>query len=199
MKTIAVDIDDVLALSAEGFVIYSNELYGTDLRPEDYDEHWAKVWKVSNEEAATRSECFSKSGAVKTFRPIADGEAVLRELSREYNLVIVTSRRLVTQSDTLQWINYHYPQLFTDIHYAGMWDNPTDSSIHATKREVCEQIGADYLIDDQLKHCQAVAEAGMQAVLFGNYTWNQSNILFSGVVRCADWQEVKSYFERQSI
>lgn len=49
--TIAVDIDDVLADNAAGFVTFSNERWGTNLTPDDYGEHWVKVWQVDNDAA----------------------------------------------------------------------------------------------------------------------------------------------------
>ena len=38
-----------------------------------------------------------------------------------------------------------------------------------TKGMLAKEIKADYLIDDQLKHCSAAAELGIPALLFGVY------------------------------
>ena len=194
-KTIAIDIDDVLALTAQEFISYSNNTWGTKLTIEDYHEHWAKLWGVSNQEAQKRSDHFHGSGALDSVRPRSDSLIALRSLKRKYDLVLVTSRRSITQGTTAQWIQLHYPDLFLEIHHADMWNTITDQSNHVTKRDVLEQIGAHYLIDDHLKHCKAAAEAGIDAVLFGNYSWNQAEILPPRVVRCVDWQEVLAYFE----
>ena len=41
--TIAVDLDDVLAMHAAVFVNFSNEQHETNYRPEDYDDDWRAV------------------------------------------------------------------------------------------------------------------------------------------------------------
>jgi hypothetical protein len=46
---IAVDVDDVLSQSAKGFVAYSNQRWGTKPTVDDYDDHWAEMWKIERE------------------------------------------------------------------------------------------------------------------------------------------------------
>lgn len=195
-KTIAIDIDDVLADNAAGFVAFSNKMWGTMLTPTDYDEHWAEVWKVDITEVERRANAFHESGVLKTYKRIDTAVPVLKRLSQDFTLRVITSRRLQVREDTLAWIHRHYPGIFTDdtIHFAGIWDTIDDQSIHRTKADVASSLGVDYLIDDQLKHCQAVAESGKQALLFGDYTWNQLKPLPEGVVRTASWEEVENYF-----
>lgn len=195
-RTIAIDIDDVLADNAAGFVAFSNKTWGTTLRPEDYDEHWAMLWQVDHAEVERRANAFHESGVLKTYHYVDSALPTLKRLSVDYNLIIVTSRRLQVREDTIAWIHTHYPGIFSDdaIHFAGIWDTIDDNSIHRTKADVVESLNADYLIDDQLKHCQAVAAAGRKALLFGDYTWNQLDSLPVGVTRTHDWLAVEQYF-----
>lgn len=58
-----------------------------------------------------------------------------------------------------------------------------------------ELIASD--IDDQLKHCQAAASLGIKAVLLGDYPWNRTEKLPSGVTRCKDWPAVLEYFNER--
>lgn len=194
--TIAIDIDDVLADNAAGFVAFSNEMWGTSLRPEDYDEHWAKIWQVDTDEAERRAAHFHQSGVLSRYKQTDAALPVLRRLSRDYKLIIVTSRRLEVRRDTLKWIHQHYPGIFEDeaIHFAGIWDAADKHAIRRTKAEVIERLGADYLIDDQIKHCLAVAAQGRRALLFGNYSWNQMSVLPDNVMRVADWPALERYF-----
>ena len=67
--------------------------------------------------------------------------------------------------------------------------------MHRTKAELCQKLGVDCLIDDQLKHCIGVAELGMEAILFGDYGWNQSEALPTGVRRVVSWKGVEEYFD----
>jgi len=109
----------------------------------------------------------------------------------------VTARRSHTRDDTFAWIHQHYEGLFSDetIHYAGIWDNGMSlSGLAVTKADIITRLGADYLIDDQFKHCEGVALTGRTALLFGNYKWNQAGVLPSGVARVSDWAEIEKYF-----
>ncbi len=197
--TIAIDIDDVLADNAAGFVAFSNAQWGTNLRPEDYDEHWAMLWQVDHAEVERRANHLHESGILNTYRHNDAALPVLKRLSLNYNLIIVTSRRLQVRADTTAWIHKHYPGIFTDetIHFAGIWDTIDDQSIHRTKADVIDALGADYLIDDQLKHCQAVAAAGKTAILFGDYTWNQADTLPERIIRLHDWAAVEEFFTNE--
>ena len=194
--TIAIDIDDVLADNARGFVDFSNQRWGTHLSPDQYDEHWAKIWEVDNEETERRAAIFHESGVLKDYRHDDSALPVLQRLSQDFRLLIITSRRLQTKGDTIAWIHQHYPGIFVDdtIHFAGIWDTVNDESIALTKGELVDALKADYLIDDQLKHCQAVAGRGKRALLFGDDRWNQAEKLPQGITRVAGWRAVEEYF-----
>jgi 5'(3')-deoxyribonucleotidase len=199
---IAIDIDDVLADHAGGFVAFSNEKWGSSLRVEDYDEHWAKLWDIEHnlDEVVRRRDMFVNSGAHCRFLPIGNAYDVLSRLSSRYMLHVTTSRLLTMKDNTAQWLSECYGDIFNDqtIHYAGIWDTLTKNSHTVTKADLIDAIDAQYLIDDQLKHCEAVAGAGKIALLFGDYRWNQAKKLHPNIVRVKNWREVEEYFNDES-
>ncbi|HSW99256.1 MAG TPA: hypothetical protein VLF71_05465 [Candidatus Saccharimonadales bacterium] len=194
-KTIAVDIDDVLSKSAEGFIAFSNERWGMALKPEDYQEEWAVVWGVSLDEALERSIAFHASGAVGRYLPNEAAMPALKKLAKAYDLVAVTSRRKLLQPETDAWMERHFPGIFKELHYAGIWDDlqkkGVEGALKQTKAELCREIGAEYLVDDQIKHCVGAASAGIKALLFGAGT---GTAVPSGVTPVANWAAVKEYF-----
>jgi len=195
---IAIDIDDVLAENAIGFVAFSNERWGTRLSVDDYSEHWSEMWRVDSEEAERRAHVFHDSGIIKGYAHVGGAEEVLRNMSQVHHLMITTSRRLQVQSDTLLWIEEHFPGIFASsaVYFSGLWDTVHKNSHKLTKTELIAQINADVLIDDQLKHCLAVSETGRNAILFGDYTWSRADSLPDRVVRCHSWSEVEVEIER---
>lgn len=195
---IAVDIDDVLAENAIGFVTFSNERWGTRLSVDDYNEHWSEMWRIDSEEVERRAHIFHDSGVIRGYAHIGGAEEVLRNMSQVHHLMITTSRRLQVQSDTLLWIEEHFPGIFASsaVYFSGLWDTVHEGSHKLTKTELITQINADVLIDDQLKHCLAVSETGRNAILFGDYTWNRADSLPDKVVRCHSWSEVEVEIER---
>jgi uncharacterized HAD superfamily protein len=199
-KTIAFDIDDVLAANAEGFAAFSNERWGTNLKPGDYSEHWAEIWGINQEEADERREVVLTEKLFTSYRFFDEAMAVLKKLRKNYNLVVVTSRANRVQKDTLDWVKKEYGDIFLEIHFAKIWNDsgmPVSEKLKMTKAELCREIGADYLVDDQPKHCLAAAEAGIVAVLFGDYDWNRNIKLVKNMVRATDWPAVLEYFEGQ--
>lgn len=198
-QIIAVDIDDVLSASAEGFATFSNKRWDHNIKAEDYSEDWAEVWRVSADEARMRAEEVHASGVISGYRHFENALPVLVKLKKKYDIVVVTSRRLSIKPETDQWIERHFPNIFKDICYAGIWDGDKDDAqvsarLKRTKTDVCMAMGANYLIDDQAKHCISAALAGIEVLSFGDYKWNRGIELPEGVTPVIDWPAVERYF-----
>jgi uncharacterized HAD superfamily protein len=197
-KTIAIDVDDVLASSAQGFVDFSNKQWGMSLTVEDYKEHWGQMWQVDIHEYRRRASIVYDSKTVKTFQAHQDAKEVLQALKKRFRLVITTSRVKEIEKETAEWLDYHYNGLFSEIHLGGFYDKITEDSHKPTKAELCQRIGAHYLIDDHPKHCFATAEVGIPSLLFGEYPWSRNlGKLPNGVTRVMNWREVQEYFDGQ--
>lgn len=198
-KTIAVDIDDVLAISAENFINYSNQKWGTRLTIDDFHEDWAQMWKIDAASELKRAQRVLEDKVFNSHKHFTDALPVLKKLAKDYKLVIATSRTKTIANDTLEWLDKYFPDLFDEIHHAGIWDDlSTRHSAHLeTKAELVRQIGADYLIDDQPKHCIAAGEAGIKCVLFGDYPWNRHIKPSKNIARAHNWEEVERYFYGQ--
>jgi uncharacterized HAD superfamily protein len=195
--TIAVDIDDVLAANATGFAEYSNRKWGTNLTPDDYTEHWAELWKVDFEEVERRRQQIVRDRLFTKHRFFSEAKPVLEALSQDFNLIIISSRGKSIQADTIEWLKKEYGDIFSGIHFAGIWDQDLHvlERLKLTKAEICRQLGADYLIDDQPKHCLAAAEAGITALLFGDYAWARDVPEQTNLIKVKTWPEVLAYFQ----
>jgi 5'(3')-deoxyribonucleotidase len=134
-------------------------------------------------------------GLATSYRLLTGGKEVLQELKKDYRLVILTSRREMVKDETLAWLNDVFADVFSEVHFTGFWDTVSEDRYFLTKGELAKQIGADYLIDDQPKHCFAAAEAGVASILFGDYAHSRALELPEGVTRCKDWAAVQEYFE----
>ncbi|MGB4966601.1 MAG: hypothetical protein WBO35_00150 [Candidatus Saccharimonadales bacterium] len=196
-KIIAVDVDDVLSKSAQGFAEYSNREWGHSLTADDFDEDWMKVWGTTLEETRRRAIAFHNDEVFDGFRHFAEAVSVLARLKKQYKLVIATSRRVIVENITRQWVDHHYAGLFEGVYFTGIYDTADRHRdlLARTKNDLLLELGANYLIDDQLKHCLAAKEHGVEALLFGDYRWNQfDGELPSHITRCKDWAAVEAYF-----
>lgn len=192
MKILAIDIDNVLAASAESFLEISNKLFGDHITFADFNEDWQTMWGVDHEEAERRGEVLRAHKYQKDYLPVEGAVSAINELGKRYKLVLVTSRRKFAEELTQNWLKQHFDYPFDTIVFADFWDDTkTSKDGHLRhKGDLFTQVGADFVIDDQLKHCIAAAEQGAQAILFGDYPWNQIDELPSGILRCKDWAEV---------
>ena len=195
-STLVVDLDNVLARSAETFVAFSNEHFGTDITIEDYDEDWERMWGVAHEEAVRRGTYMRARHIHRSYEPMPGAKTALDSLHKKYRLVILTSRGKAVELETTEWLGTHYPGLFDEVLFSGIWDDAATRNGHLlTKGDRYRELGAGYVIDDYLKHCAAAVQGGVPALLFGDYPWNRADTLPAGVTRCADWLAVLEYFD----
>lgn len=195
---ISVDIDDVLAHSAQAFVDFANKNRGSQLTVDDYDDDWMKVLSIERSTGIPELGRFADAyhETIINHRSIEAYEALMT-LKDTYDLMIVTARRSSTKGDTLEWIQREFPGVFLEdkIFFAGMFDIITEKSLHMTKGQMLKDLGADYHIDDQPKHCIGALEQGIQPLLFGDYSWNRMIEVPVGVARVHDWRAVLEYFD----
>lgn len=192
-QTIAIDIDDVLADYAEAFVEASNRLFGTKIDRTDYTEDWFALWDVDATEFLRRRDELFKTDMHEVMKPKNDALATIDRLAKVYRLIIITSRHRSTRTATLDWVNAHYPVFREeDVNFSGIWDDDDRTAVLRTKGDIAANLNVDYLIDDQRKHCLAVAERGIKALLFGPQTENDN--LHENVTPVADWIGVMEYF-----
>ncbi|MGV9002015.1 MAG: 5' nucleotidase, NT5C type [Candidatus Saccharimonadaceae bacterium] len=194
---ISVDIDDVLAHSAQAFVDFANTTRGSQLTVDDYEDNWLHVLGLDPIAGMPELGRFADAyhETIINHRSIEAYDALVR-LKQKYDLIIVTARRSSTKGDTLAWVQREFPGIFLQdkIFFAGMFDIITENSHHMTKGQLLKDLGADYHIDDQPKHCIGALEQGIQPLLFGDYSWNRSVEVPEGMVRVHDWRGVLEYF-----
>jgi 5'(3')-deoxyribonucleotidase len=188
-RSIAVDLDDVLFDFVGYFFQWHNEQYGTALQPEDIagKKIW-ETWAGTVEEASERVPRFYHEVGMLELAPIDGAVLALEQLSSRYKMTVISARDPSTRGITQAWIDKYLPGVFDEI-VLGIGD-PMARGRPVTKAELCKQVGAQLLIDDQLVNARNVAAAGIDALLFGDYPWNQAGSLPPGIERVQDWPHV---------
>lgn len=200
-KIIAVDVDDVLADSTENLRLRVNKKLGVSIGPEEYKvagpywSYYEHVWQkndvkhlVKLEELETEME-----NDQSHILPMLGANSALTQLAKKFEIVLVTSRNPSWAKATEAWINTHFSGVFKDIHVLGSKKYQGEGV--RSKGEVCKEVGASWLIDDNPEHCLSAIEHGTDAVLFGEYGWHFNAP--DHLVRCKDWQAVLEYFNAQ--
>jgi 5'(3')-deoxyribonucleotidase len=194
---IAVDIDDVLAQGTESLRLEVKKRLGINLLPEayavpgDYWHYYERVWEANGvADRVNFTELSLQMVADQShILPFTNAFEVLTKLSRKYDLIVITARDLSWEPATRAWIAVHFPNIFSDIYFAGRKDSKK------TKGEICAELGASWLIDDNIDHAHTALEQGITVVLFGDYGWHKQRDIHEDVVRCKDWRAVQRYFD----
>lgn len=192
---IAVDIDDVIYPMVPSLIEYLDINHSVRLTPGDFKEYdIRKVWGGGPEEATKIFEAYKHHVGIEV-TPIKGAAEALQKLSQNYEVIVLTARDISNFPRTSAWVEQHFPQIFKDVHLVG---NKHDSKTYRTKAEVCLELGVYCLVDDNLNTVLETYAVGVKTVLFGNYSWNQTDNLPDGVTRAKNWKEVLEYFDGRS-
>jgi 5'(3')-deoxyribonucleotidase len=191
---IIVDIDEVLARHNFALAKWHNDSFGTSHTEHTYvTDEWSRVWGTSPEETERRAASYQTHDVFVTLPVMSGAHDALAKLSVVHDLVVVTVRRRHVVDATHIWLDQHFPGIFKDVRFIHLWDEGAKT----TKAEIAAELGASYLIDDSLKHCTLAAAEGIEAFLFGDYTWNKAEVLPPGVRRVKNWQEIAEHFNER--
>jgi 5'(3')-deoxyribonucleotidase len=194
---IAVDIDDVIADTTDAIRLWGNAKSGIEMTKEHYSipgEYWGyyeRVWEQKGLNGVLiYDDAESSLIADELEVPLLAGASfAIKELQKQYSVVLITSRTPLMEPVTRRWIDEHFAGLDIQLYFA---KNPKNAVGPAkTKGQLCKELGAFLLIDDNVDHCQSVLDERLEAVLFGDYGWQTG--LPKGAVRCNDWPAVLEY------
>lgn len=185
--SVAIDCDDVLVPTASFILNYYNNTYHTKLVLKDLYSNDPTVWDTpDNETAVQRVESHLMSEEYQHVEPFVAAIEVVGQLREQYDLHIITGRPDFLADATKTLLDQYFPDIFSSVEFTNFFDGLKSRP----KSEVCQALGASFLIDDHLHHALGVAECGIDVLLFGDYPWNQADHLPNNVRRVRDWHEV---------
>jgi len=182
---IAVDLDDVLADSLTSFIEFYNKYYDKELRYEDFTAYTLnEIKRIPREEENKILEHFDKSEYFDNIKPMRDAVEVIEELSKKHEIIIITSRTKDKEQKTINWVN-KFLKGIKKVYFIrkNYHEKPK------TKSEICKEINANILIEDNLSYAKNCAENGIK-VLLVDYPWNQEKNLHPLIRRVKSWKEI---------
>ncbi len=179
-RIIAVDIDEVLvpflpALSR----FYTLQRNTTVKMPRRYPYHYAPLFNITEEESSKLVKDFYETDFHANLRPIRGSQDMIKKLSKNNTLIAVTGRQSYARGPTEELIKNNFRNSFADIIYCDHFTSKARS-----KGDICKQISADLLIDDNYQSCKECLDLSVPAVNFVGsplYPWcNVTDISVSG-------------------
>ena len=194
---VAIDIDDVIAESTESLRRRVNEHTGINLSSEDYKieaSYWGYyegVWRTHGVSHLVDMETLNQQmQSNQSHVPLMPGaEFAINELRKKFDIVLITARDPRWERATREWLKDQFGEHEPELYFSEMHRSPAGTK---TKGEICREIGAGWMIDDNPGFCQTVLDNGVKAILFGEYGWHIN--VPKEVIRCKDWQAVLEYF-----
>ncbi|PSC74997.1 NLI interacting factor-like phosphatase [Micractinium conductrix] len=192
---VAVDVDEVLGRFLHSLNKFCLEAY--DMRY-DVSDYWvydfAKIWECCQDESNEKVHAFFDShhfaAGIETIPGAYDS---LLRLRPACEFMVVTSRQHVIQEPTLEWLEEHFPEVFSEVHFGNHFALEGASR---KKSEICHAIGAEVLIDDNPAYAKECAEAGIHVLLYDwqhGYPWSKTpdGPRHDRITRVRDWAEVE--------
>jgi 5'(3')-deoxyribonucleotidase len=185
---IGIDLDEVLVGFLAAFIDYYNDTYKTSLQ-HDQVLAYHRIWEplgVTPEESMNIIHDFHQTPFFKNMEPLPGAQAAIASLKQNHELFVITSRQDSVADITKEWVNKYFPDAFSDII---LTNNFSLTGISKTKKEYCESLDIQTLIDDQLTYALECVAPQRQVYLFDK-PWNKNDELPAGIKRVYSWQEI---------
>lgn len=193
---IAFDCDDVLVATGALLVDHYNKLHDTNVKPEDfYSTDYEHVWRVDPETAIRDLFAYLLTDAYSNLAPMKGAVETLQKLTEHFALYIVTGRPDETEKATHEWVDKYLPGVFEKIVFTNFFKLSDSKGALRTKEDVCEELGARWLVDDHLYHIKNVAAKGITGILFGDLPWEKLASPLPNIIKIKDWEQLGQYFD----
>ena len=196
---VAVDVDEVLGRFIHSLNMFCLERYGMNYVVEDYHAYdFARVWGCSQDESNEKVHEFFKSAHFREGIEVIPGSFdSLKRLKKQHEIMVVTSRQHVIEQPTIEWLDRHFPDIFDAVHFGNHFALEGASR---KKSEICKEIGAHVLIDDNPWYALECASAGIHVLLYdwkNGYPWSKTEDgpEHANITRVRDWEEVENVLQ----
>jgi len=192
-EIIAIDIDDTIAASSEALMIEVNRAFGCQLTSADYaieadyQGYYEQVWQRHGLTIDLAQLLTDMTVDQSHMKVMPGASAALTHLANRFELQVVTARNRAWYQATMAWVTTNFPNLFAAVNFTTVYEQPL------SKGEMCRDIGASCLVDDNPAFCRSAQVAGIDTVLFGNFAWQHHTC--PSITRCQDWTAVVSHFQ----
>lgn len=189
---IGIDIDGVLAGFIESADLWHNKNYKTNVKTEDHLEFClSNAWKCSEQEAVARVFKFYDTNEFKETKAVLDAIEVVRALTEDHELHVITARPNKTIKGTLRWLNKHFSDSFHKIHFT---NDVFSEDLKKSKQDLCKEHKINIMIEDCLEFAENCAKEGIKVFLF-DWPWNQSKNLHPNIIRVKSWKEILKHIK----
>ena len=184
-------MDDVIADFIPALLRWRIETYGGSFNKEGLKSYYLQeALGVPLKEARDIVTSFLLNHSL-CIPPMTKSQESIRELQKQHNLHIITSRQPEVEQATYQWLDRNFPGMFQSVsfsanHYIIL---PAHRKL---KSALCGELGVEYLIEDSPEYAVQCANTEIPVLLF-NQPWNQ-DCKHSMITRVENWDDITRFF-----
>ena len=184
---IAIDIDEVLADTLNHFIFLYNQKFKTSFKRDDfYTFDWWEVLGLEKDRFKAIYEKMVAQGFFQNIQTIKGAQDGVKELQKDYSLAIVTGRPKSMTEITKAWLAKNFAGSFSQFYFTkevilGPNKKP--------KHDICQQIGAKVILEDEFEFAEDCAQGHIQVLLFDN-PWNRAFKMPSYMIRVYSWEDI---------
>lgn len=183
---IAVDFDDVLVETGVHLLSYYNHTFGSKVSPRDLYSQDPDDWLAPDmATVVARVNQYLSSDAYNSIPPKEDTQEYVRLVSSNHEMHVITARPPLLEAVTNRVIQRYFNGCFKSVEYTSHFHKDAVS-----KSSICLKLSADILVDDFTPHLTLALQDGVDAVLFGDYPWNQPEDSGQSFTRAKNWREM---------
>lgn len=183
---VVIDIDEVLGDTITSILDFFNKNYNGSLTHNDLGRYpYLGFLGETKEEAAEKCNRYSLEYGPHAVKPFPEAIKAVKKLSEIHELKVLTSRPYYTKKETEEWLELHFPGMFTEVLFNNK-HTPETYVPGEQKQEILKKINADVFIEDNLKY---VIDCPHVKVFLIDKPWNQGEIP-NNVTRVTAWTEI---------
>ncbi|THB79741.1 MAG: bifunctional metallophosphatase/5'-nucleotidase [Desulfobacteraceae bacterium] len=197
MRTIYVDMDDVLTESNLIFLDVLEREFNKKVGYEDIHTFDLKVsFGLTEDEFERFFECIHQEDEMMKQTPVPGSKETLQHWQDQgYEVKILTGRPVASEGVSVDWLARH-GYAYDSFTIVDKYNRAASKGNGSMSLERLAECSFDLAIEDSGKMAQFLSETmGVQVALLER-PWNRSMDFNGNVARCADWQEIKTRFER---
>ncbi len=181
---IGIDIDEIVTEFVLGFLKFFNKKYNKNFNFEDmFSYDFWETLDIDKEESFRLAGDFFHS-SFNTIELVEGAIKSINKLSENNEIFFITSRPINTKDKTENFLKSKFPYLKFKVFYSGDRFGRGKS-----KREICNDMGINFLIEDQEKYVLDCAESNVKCLLFDK-PWNKNCPEHENIIRVNDWNEI---------
>ena len=133
---------------------------------------------------------FYDSKYFKNLQPIPGSQEAISELSKRFQLAVVTARPKEISKETIYNLERFFPNSFSEFHFA---NHKFPENGNQSKSSFCVSNEYKFMIEDSADYARECAKSGISVLLL-EQPWNWET-LHPRVFRVRNWNEINKYFQ----